>query len=219
MCWNPDISLNTFFFAILALLFIFLSNTLSKYKSETFENPLVYLFLLEVASMQLVEFFLWRNLKNKPLNEQLSKLVSLVVSIQPPTLMLMIPDSTLKYGSLLLYGIFLLVYFEYRRLTNPIHFTTTIGSNGHLIWTCLNIKGYEHLFLFVFLLFYSIPLLLINNTLLTLFILFSMVVSLFFYSKYKTFGTMWCWIANLFLLYFIIDILLIKPFYEYNGLC
>ena len=35
--------------------------------------------------------------------------------------------------------------------------------------------------------------------------------------KYNTFGTMWCWSFNLFLLYFIVDILIIQPF-EY-GLC
>ena len=205
MCWNSDISLNTFFFAILVLLFIFLSNTFTKYKSETFHNPLVYLFILVVSFIQLIEFFLWRNLENKHINEQLSKLVSLAISIQPPILMLMMPNSIWKYVLLVSYSVFLLFYVVYRHLINPIHFNTTVGSNGHLIWTCLNIKGYEYIFLFVFLLFYSLPLFFINNILLTFFIFLSMCFSLFFYSKHKTFGTMWCWIANIFLLYFVVD--------------
>jgi hypothetical protein len=57
MCWNQDISINTFLFACLSLLFIFLTNKFTKYKTKTFDNPLVYLFFLVVASMQLIEFF------------------------------------------------------------------------------------------------------------------------------------------------------------------
>ena len=219
MCWNPDISLNTFFFAILALLFIFLSNTFTKYKSETFRNPLVYLFFLEISSIQLIEFFLWRNLENKKVNEQLSKIIFLFISIQPPTLMLMMPNSIWKYILLVSYGILLLFYIVYSQSVNPVHVTTTVGSNGHLIWAGFNIKGYDNPLLFGFLLFYSLPLFFINNPLLRLFIFLSMVATLFFYYKHKTFSTMWCWIANIFLLYFVVDILLVKPFYEYNGLC
>ena len=63
MCWNPDISLNTFLFGVFALLFIFLSNTFSKYKLKEFTNPLVYLFLFQIVVMQLIEFFIWKNLK------------------------------------------------------------------------------------------------------------------------------------------------------------
>ena len=36
MCWNEDISLNTFLFGSFSLLFIFLSNTWSKYKLKEF---------------------------------------------------------------------------------------------------------------------------------------------------------------------------------------
>jgi len=30
---------------------------------------------------------------------------------------------------------------------------------------------------------------------------------------------MWCWLINLLLLKIVIDILIVQPFYEYNGLC
>jgi hypothetical protein len=52
MCWNQDISLNTFLFACSALIFIYLASTYTKYKSDTFKNPLVYLFLFEVAEFE-----------------------------------------------------------------------------------------------------------------------------------------------------------------------
>lgn len=219
MCWNQDISINTFIFACLALLFIFFTNTFTKYKTKTFDNHLVYLFFLEVAAMQLIEFFLWRNLKNKSLNKLFSQIASVVVLIQPLTLMLMIPNIIIKFVIILLYLIFVIAYYVYRRIYNPIIFHTSIGTNGHLSWEWMNYKGYENIFSFIYLLFFVTSLLFIKNTLLCLFVLISLIISLFLYYKYDTFSSMWCWYVNLFLLYFIIDILIIKPFYEYNGLC
>jgi len=219
MCWNQDISINTFIFACLALLFIFFTNTFTKYKTKTFDDHLVYLFFLEVAAMQLIEFFLWRNLKNKSLNKLFSQIASVVVLIQPLTLMLMIPNIIIKFVIILLYLIFVIAYYVYRGIYNPIIFHTSIGTNGHLSWEWMNYKGYENIFSFIYLLFFVTSLLFIKNTLLCLFVLISLIISLFLYYKYDTFSSMWCWYVNLFLLYFIIDILIIKPFYEYNGLC
>ena len=82
MCWNADISINTFIFAIFALVFIYITNTYSKYKTKIFDNPLVYLFFFEVALIQLVEYFLWRNLKNAKWNEMLSKIAAFIINTQ-----------------------------------------------------------------------------------------------------------------------------------------
>jgi len=51
MCWNADISLNTFIFGLFSMIFIFITNTYTKYKTQTFNNPLMYLFLGVVISM------------------------------------------------------------------------------------------------------------------------------------------------------------------------
>lgn len=219
MCWNQDISINTFSFSCLSLLFIFFTNTFTKYKTPLFDNKLVYLFILAGVSMQLIEFFLWRNLKNKYINETLSKLTMFFIGLQQVTLMLIIPNFTIKYIMLLFYTFLILFYFIYKKNYNPFHFYTSIGKNGHLSWEWMNYKGYGIIGFVLGLLFYIIPVLVINNFLLSLLVLPSLVISLFFYFKYNTFGTMWCWITNLFLLYFIINILLIQPYYEYNSLC
>ena len=108
MCWNADISINTFLFGIFALVFIFLANTYTKYKQETFKNPLVYLLLLEVASIQLIEFFLWRNLKNKKINELLTSFALYIIIIEPLTIMLMIPNKIIVISIILCYLFFLL---------------------------------------------------------------------------------------------------------------
>lgn len=52
MSWNSDISLNTFLFGFLFLLFLFLTNTFTKYKLDLFDSPFIYIFLLEVISVQ-----------------------------------------------------------------------------------------------------------------------------------------------------------------------
>ena len=220
MCWNQDISLNTFIFACFSLLFVFLVNFYSKYKLHTFDNPLVYLFLFEVASIQLIEFFLWRNLKNVKMNEWFSKLASFVVTIQPATLMLMIQNTTVKYSLLLIYILFFVVYFEFKRIYSPITFHTSIGKTGHLRWEWIDSNGYVNkLLLVVYLLLYSVTLLLINNIEITVVGLLTLFVSLFFYYKDKAVAAMWCWLSNIIFLYFIVNILLVKPFYEYSTLC
>lgn len=219
MCWNSDISMNTFIFAIFTLIFIFLTNTYSKYKTETFKNPLVYLFIFEVALMQLIEFFLWKNLKNNKINELLSRIACIIVLLQPFTIMLMIKRINIKYFLLSLYSLFLILLYINTKLHHKNSFHTSIGINGHLSWEWMNYKGYENIFLIIFLLFYIIPSLFINNFLLFLFILVSMIISFIQYFNYNTFGSMWCWFVNLFLLCFIINIIIIKPYYEYNNLC
>ena len=97
MCWNADISINTFVFACFALLFILFSNTFTKYKSTMFENPLYYLLFFEIASVQLIEFFLWRNLKNKYLNQKLSSFILLLIVLHQLTLILIVPNKIFKY--------------------------------------------------------------------------------------------------------------------------
>ena len=57
MLENADISINTFLFAFLALLFIYFTNTYTKYKTHSFDNKIMYLFTLSVVCMQLLEFF------------------------------------------------------------------------------------------------------------------------------------------------------------------
>jgi hypothetical protein len=221
MCWNSDISLNSFIFACFALSFIYITNTYSKYKSPEFNNPLIYLLLFEVALIQLVEFFLWRNLKNDNINKTLSIVTSLIILSQLLTLILMIPNKVYKYFMLLFGGMFLLVYVLYKHFYDPFVFRATVGPNGHLVWGWLSQKGWGHLFPIGIGLLYGIPVFLLIDKIfvITVYGAITLLVSAVMYYKHNTVASMWCWSGNLFLLYFIINILLIQPFYEYNGLC
>ena len=218
MCWNADISINTFLFSCFALTFIYITNTYTKYKTHSFDHPLVYLFLGFVVSMQLIEYFVWKNLHNNRVNTLLSKLISANVMVQPFILMCMIESSLIRYTILGLYVLSVVLFRLYKVFLNPFVFRTSVYK-GHLKWDWIELKGIEGVMQLIYLAFYLAALLLIQNPLITLFGLVSMFVTFFFYFKDGTFGSMWCWVINLFLLYFIVNILLIQPFLEYNGLC
>ena len=221
MCWNADISLNTFLFTTFSLIFIYFANTYTRYKSETFQNPLVYVFVLLVVSMQLIEHFVWKNIDNNLVNSRLSRLASIVIVLQPLTLLLMVPIIHVRYMTILFYLAFIVgVTIYYNHLPgNSLRTYMSVAKNGHLKWEWIDYKGYERILLFVFLSFYVIPLMIIRNNLLFLFIIPALLISLYYYYKEQTMGTIWCWSVNLFMFYFLMEILLIKPFIEYNGLC
>ena len=218
MCWNPDISLNTFVFACLALVFIYIANTYTKYKLSVFDNKLVYLFMLDVAAVQLIEHFLWKNLKNPRLNAFYSKILAFVVALQPLLLVLMIPYQQLRWGMLAALAACAVFFFALKK--GPIPFHTSVAKNGHLSWDWINFKGFS-LPLFA-LLFYGVSTLAIDKFAFSLFILAIVGVSAvnyFKYTTYQTVGSMWCWSSNFFLLAMIVNILLVKPYQEYCALC
>jgi hypothetical protein len=213
MCWNADISINTFIFACFALVFIFFAS-FTKYKLESF-NPLVYLFIFEVALMQLIEFFLWKNLKNEN-NYVLTKMAAYLVLLHVPTLMFMITNIQIRNILLFIYGIFVLFLLSMKSFYEQKTFHTTVSKNGHLLWGWVN-NHTNLIYIYIFL--YAISVLFTNNIELILMVIGTLFVTLFFFFKEHTFTSIWCWSTNLFLLYFIVKILIILPFYEYNGLC
>ena len=218
MCWNADISLNTFIFGLFSMIFIFITNTYTKYKTHTFNNPLMYLFLGVVISMQLLEFFAWRNLKNNRINTLVSKIISIIVTAQPLLLMLLIENTNVRYCIIGLYILYTFIYRVYKSNFSPFDFHISV-LNGHLKWEHMYLKGWERIHHFIYLAFYIISLLLVNDNILNLFTISSLLISFLFYYNDGTIGSMWCWLANLLFVYFIVNILFIQPFYEYNGIC
>lgn len=172
--------------------------------------------------MQLIEYFLWNNLKNTSLNRYYSKIAWWIVVIQPFLLILMI-QGWMRYGMLILYGLFGLLFFFMFPNFGGNKFHTSVAKNGHLNWEWMgssNLNNYKLLSIhLVFIFFYVVPLLLVHNTWLSVFTIMTLLLSIFFYYRQNTWGSMWCWSVNVFLLYFVIHILLVQPFLEYNALC
>jgi hypothetical protein len=220
MCWNADISLNTFLFGCFALIFIYITNTFTKYKSKEFDHPWSYIFVLSFLLIQLMEFFLWKNLKNDSMNRIICWFMVFILSFQPVTLMMMIQNQKVKYLLLTIYLTYLFFNTLYMFIYKPSFVHAHVGHNGHLDWEWVNVRNNTDLFNHFIYACICIPIFFyLNNFILTLFILSSLFVTMFFFYKDNTFGTMWCWVANIFLLYFVINILMVQPFMEYNGLC
>ena len=186
MCWNQKISLNTFLFSLFGISFAYFNNVINIYG---------FLFYLSFVSMQLVEYFAWGNLNDKKMNRFLSQIGLFLIVLQP--IFFTLSDFTLsdnidnqKKTSIialyLLFSIFCLLYF-------PIDFSMNKAQNGHLAWNWLNFPTIIHFiwlsFLFGLFLYHKQYLKLSVHLIIFLAIYYT-------YYKTKTWGSLWCWLAN-----------------------
>jgi hypothetical protein len=222
MCWNENISLNTFIFSVAVLFFIFYNNCCTQYKIAEFADWKMYALFFSFVVMQLIEYFLWKSIRQKDSYKNMifSVLGWIVIRIvQPLILILLIPDKylSIKYLSFLIYFILLIVISIYKYFYNPLEFTTIIGKNNHLLWNWLYLNNLENILSFVYFILF-IPFFMRMPLIATI----SFAFLTYCYINYKstfTWGSMWCWISNSTLLYFLIQILFIMPYKEYKMLC
>ena len=147
MCWNEHVSLNTYVFSIGMLLLMMYNNRYTPYKLHGF-NVYWYFFILSFCTMQLIEFFLWRNI-NTPQNYTFSALGQGLISIQPIASLFLLQNETLRNILLSIYTLFCIVVF----VTHKKVFKTTI-ENGHLKWSWVPIESYIY-FIWLFFLMFS----------------------------------------------------------------
>ena len=217
MCWNQYVSINTFLFSTFVLLLIFINNKYSNYKIQLFDSIYAYIFMMSFLTMQLIEFFLWRNLNNKLLNRIFSTLGQLLLFIQPITSLMLIKEIPLRNKMLLTYSIPAFSYFIYE--LNKKEFKTNVAKNGHLKWDWLDLdNGYNRVF-FLFWLFFLLFSLFVNKHYLGLsYTIALLIITYYSYNSLGTFGTLWCWSVNSFMLYFAFELLVLLPFRE-HGIC
>lgn len=183
MCWNQKISLNTFLFSLFGISFAYFNNVIELYG---------FLYFLSFISMQLLEYFAWGNLNDKKMNNFLSKIGLFLIFIQPIffTLSHYNIDNKIKIGiivSYLMFSMFCIVYF-------PIDFSMNKASNGHLAWNWLNFPT----IITVIWLSFIFGLYLYQKQYFK-FSVYAIIVIAIYYTYYKTntWGSLWCWIANL----------------------
>jgi hypothetical protein len=217
MCWNQYVSINTFLFSSFVLLLIIYNNKYSKYKIKELDNIYACIFLMSFFSMQLLEFFLWRNLENKEWNKLFSILGTFLLFLQPVASLMLIKDISLRIKMLLTYSIPAFSYFIYQ--INIKEFKTTVSKNGHLKWDWIDFNGFYKQILYVFWLFFLFFSLFINKHYLGLsYTIFLLIFTFYSYKQYGSFGSLWCWSINSLMLFYAIKLLLIMPFNE-HGIC
>lgn len=195
MCYNFDISLNTWFFVLFLCIYMILN-----YQQYTLWIPI---FTLIYTQIQLLEAILWANIKNLEINEKTTKYISYLLWAQPLANFILAYNYSknvdlIKY--IIIYS-FINIY-NYTSAQSDT-FISTIGENGHLVWNRINnshnisILG-NNLFNIIYLYGMLVPFLYMDSN--EKYIPLSIGILTFFntITKYnKEFGSMWCYHATI----------------------
>jgi len=206
MCWNQYVSLNTYIFSMGMLFLMIYNNNYTPYKVDV--NVYGYFFIISFCSMQLIEYFLWKNLENKKLNYFYSALGQILVAIQPVASLLLLTNTILKMQMIFLYSMFVLgIFFTHEKI-----FKTTV-QNGHLKWTWVPIQSYMY-FIWLFFLMFS---LFVNHHYSAIGVSLFLFAITYFTASSGTGGSLWCWTINFSMIFYALYLLLYMPFKELNG--
>jgi len=216
MCWNAEVSLNTFLVSIFTLAFVYYNNEYTQYKIKEFKNKWVYIFLLLVFSVQLFEFFIWKNINNE-YNSLFTKILFITVYLQPLASLMLLSNLKLRNILMTPYIIFAIPYFSNIITSNKIY--SSVSKNGHLMWNNpIIVNGVKinkllysiFAFFILFSLFYERK---------PMYLFFGFItLAIFVYKEYGSSGSMWCWVINSISLVMLFHILFYLPFVE-KGLC
>ena len=189
MCWNAEVSLNTFIFAIIGMIIVVGLNKISY---------TTILFALSISLMQLLEYYTWNNINDKDIIFKLSIIGFLIILFQILILNYGLLQGDEKIIALIIIIIYSLFIFIYNYQNDK--FKMEKGENGHLIWHYVDIPLPLLIIVFFFYIYPSI-----KYSYMSIFIMIiPLLISLYYYYNYKTWGTMWCYFSNIYWLVLII---------------
>ena len=204
-------------FSAFALALLIYNNKYTQYKIPELDNKWFYLLFFSVIAMQLIEYFLWKNINNAKLNNLFSILGSILIFIQPVFSMQLIADAAQKT---ILQNIYLLIFtpiYLYTYYTQKIN--TTLSPDHHLRWNWVPFQ--EKYYLGAFWVFCLLFPLVINSNYIFLGLLSLLLLIIIFYNYWmnKSFNSMWCLSVNMYSVVLIIQILFVLPFIGKYNFC
>jgi hypothetical protein len=217
MCWNADVSLNTFLFSVFVLVLIFYNNTFTKYKMQEFDNKWMYIFLASIIFMQLIEFFIWRYIDNKFYNNLFSVIAMLLILVQPITSIMLLTNIQLRNILLASYSLLAVPFTIYNLLM--VHSYSDVSKSGHLIWNFFGKVSGNPIIYFIWLCFFFFSFLYEKMWPGLIFGIFTLVVSVINYKNDNSMWSMWCWVVNSVMIYYAFYLLLYLPFLEKSAIC
>jgi hypothetical protein len=218
MCWNKQVSLNTFIFSFGVLLLIIYNNLFTQYKIKELNNFWIYIFLSSIIFVQLLEFFIWNNMNNPFFNQLFTTLVIILTLLQPVFAIILITNQKLRENMLSFYTFTAIPFVIY--LFNTTKIESVVSSLGHLQWGIPKNKSsrimnyFSYLFLLVWLFCMLFPLFYIKNYFLLLLGIFTLLVSVYYYYKDNSMRSLWCWLTNIVSIYYACYLLFYLPFYK-----
>lgn len=182
MCWSARVSLNTYIVALFGAAFALANGASLKFIA----------WMLLFSHMQLVEFFIWKNINSKHWNRIFSWLGLIVLVLEPIASMMLMNPGYQRNFLLVAYAVFCAaIVFLYWPWTPR----TTVAPNGHLRWHWQHPKMPMASNL-VWLAFFIVPLFLAEYYLAGALAVLTVALTMYTYLKHETWGSMWCWIAN-----------------------
>jgi len=213
MCWNAEVSLNTFLFSGFVMVLIIYNNAYTQYKIQFIEgvdNIWPYLFMFSFIFIQLIEFFIWKNINNREINSMLSFLLTILLLFQPMASIMLLSGNIRMY-LMSLYVLLAVPFIIYRYATKE--FSVSVSKLNHLQWNTALYEN-EPIIIIIWLLFFLFPLLYTGYVLGVMFSSLTLLVIVYNYYKDRSFGSMWCWIVNTVMIYFAAYLLFYLPFYK-----
>ena len=210
MCWNKEVSLNTFLFSSFVYLLILYNNKYTSYKILDFNRFWIRIFIGIVISVQLVEYFIWSNINNLFYNKLFTTCVLIILFFEPITTIMNISDNKIKQMMLLSY---LCITIPFGIVNYNKNIYSTITQNNHLKWNLINrensiamIVQIAWLFFFLFPLFYE------GHQLGFMFGVLTLIIVVYNYANDNSVDSMWCWIVNSIMLYYAAYLLFYLPY-------
>lgn len=210
MCWNEDVSLNTFIFSFFVLILIIYNNKYTRYKIKELDNPFAYIFILSIISIQLLEYFLWKHIDDKKINHLLSLIGTFIIYIQPIAALFLLKNTEKRnqFISIYLLSLPLLIYKLIH--TNVI---SKISKKGHLEWNWPNMSVLG--IMYILFLFY--PMIVSQHYGISIATFGLLMLSIYSYGEDNSYKSMWCWYANIFMLLFAFKLVIYLPYKEHYG--
>lgn len=200
MCWNKEVSLNTFLFSSSVFLLILYNNRYTFYKIPDFNRFWICVFIGIVILIQLVEYFIWINVDNLFYNKLFTFLAMTIIFFQPITTMMNIKNEKIKKMMIISY---LCLMIPYILMNYNKNIYSTVSPKGHLSWNLMNyenkfakIIGLAWLFFFLFPLFYE------EYNVGFIFGILTLLVIYYNYINDNSVESMWCWVVNSIMIYY-----------------
>jgi hypothetical protein len=210
MCWNKEVSLNTFLFSSFVFLLILYNNKYTFYKIPEFDRFWLRIFMVVVILMQLVEYFIWTNINNIFYNKLFTFIAMIIIFFQPITTILNITNKNTK--NILLFS-YLALIIPFGLLNYNKNIYSTISNNKHLNWNLVNYENkFAKIIQLAWLFFFLFPLFYEGQQLGFLFGLLTLFIISYNYINDNTVESMWCWIVNSIMIYYAGYLLFYLPF-------
>jgi hypothetical protein len=183
MCWNAEVSLNTFIYGLIAAVIVACINTI----------PIInVLIVLSITLMQLYEYFAWTNIHDEKKIYYLSWFGPLIIILQLLLINYAFLEGIERIIAIIFIFILTIIGYWYIYTNNKLYMKR--GENGHLIWGWADVP---EILLILILFLYLYPASIKENKIPLVFGIVSISISMYNYYKWKTWGSMWCYYCNL----------------------